>query len=84
LAQALPRTVEIAKEFAAGAARDGAQKVVDKIHLPYWDWTIDPPNSTDGCMPESLLLSTGTVSFPNSTKADISNPIYQFDFFPHL
>ncbi|KAF2709225.1 Di-copper centre-containing protein [Pleomassaria siparia CBS 279.74] len=76
------RAVNIANEFPAGTAREQARKAADKVRLPYWDWAVDPPNSTDGCMPASLRQKTTSVTFPNGTMGEIPNPLYEYDFHP--
>ncbi|KAJ8115420.1 hypothetical protein OPT61_g2936 [Boeremia exigua] len=76
------RAVEVAREYPVGDARDKAMTIADKVRLPYWDWAMDPPDSGEGCMPASLRRPTATVTFPNGTTGEITNPLYRYDFHP--
>lgn len=76
------RAVEIANEFPEGESRQKYQDAASKLRLPFWDWAMDPPDKTEGSMPNSLRKPTVTVTFPNGTKADIANPLYQYEFHP--
>jgi hypothetical protein len=74
--------VKIAEEYPAGEARKNAQKVAEKIRLPYWDWAMNPPNADEGVMPAVLRQPTASITYPNGTKGSIPNPIYQYNFHP--
>ncbi|KAF1952565.1 Di-copper centre-containing protein [Byssothecium circinans] len=76
------RARDIANEYPAGAAREKALKVADKIRLPYWDWAMDPPNKDEGVMPKCLRQPRVTITYPNGTKGEIRNPLYEYDFHP--
>ncbi|KAF2866880.1 common central domain of tyrosinase-domain-containing protein [Massariosphaeria phaeospora] len=76
------RAVEIAKEYPEGESRHRAEQAASKVRLPYWDWAIDPPNSTEGVMPASLRRPNATVRFPNGTSGEIPNPLLQYTFHP--
>ncbi|KAJ4295617.1 hypothetical protein N0V90_007630 [Kalmusia sp. IMI 367209] len=76
------KAVEIANEYPVGDAQDNALFVADRIRLPYWDWALDPRNSSEGVMPTSLSRQTTIVTFPNGTLGEIPNPLYQYSFHP--
>jgi tyrosinase len=76
------RAVDVANEHPAGASRDHAMQIAEKVRLPYWDWAIDPPDSTEGVLPNSLRRPIATVIFPNGTSGQIANPLHRFDFHP--
>jgi tyrosinase len=75
------RAVDVANEYPAGAARQRAMEVASKVRLPYWDWAINPPAS-EGIMPMSLRRPTASVTYPNGTKGEIANPLFQYNFHP--
>jgi len=88
LAQALPRTVQIArsccwdcKRVFTRCCQRRSSKGCRQGPSSILGWIINPTNSTDDWRLESLQPSTRTVYFPNSTNAYISNP-YWFDFHP--
>jgi tyrosinase len=61
------------------------QKMVEeanKLRLPYWDWALDPANGEDGVMPMSLRREKAQVTYPNGTRGEIPNPLYQYKFHP--
>lgn len=74
--------VEIAKEYPAGDAQKSALALAERIRLPYWDWALNPSNGSEGVMPTSLRRQSCTVTFPNGTTGEISNPLYAYNFHP--
>ncbi|KAF1977325.1 Di-copper centre-containing protein [Bimuria novae-zelandiae CBS 107.79] len=76
------KAVEIANEYPVGSARESALSIADRIRLPYWDWALDPSNSSEGVMPPSLRRQSATVTFPNGTMGEIPNPLFQYRFHP--
>ncbi|KAL1594588.1 hypothetical protein SLS60_010349 [Paraconiothyrium brasiliense] len=76
------KAVEIANEYSAGDAQRNALSVANRVRLPYWDWALNPDNSTEGVMPTSLRSQSVTVTFPNGTSGEIPNPLYAYSFHP--
>lgn len=76
------KAVEIANEYPTSDAQKSALSIADRIRLPYWDWALDPTNSSEGVMPSSLQRVSATVTFPNGTSGDIPNPLLQYNFHP--
>lgn len=75
------RAMEIAEEYPVGEGRNKALDIAARLRLPYWDWAANPTDS-EGCMPTSIRRPTVSVTYPNGTQAEISNPLYRYDFHP--
>lgn len=56
-------------------------KAANSLRLPFWDWALDPA-TPEGVMPESLRREKASVVYPNGTRSEIPNPLYQYTFHP--
>ncbi|KZV73173.1 photo-regulated tyrosinase [Peniophora sp. CONT] len=66
---AIANTYEVNAEQFMSAAQT--------LRVPYWDWALNsvPPD-------EVIQLRTVTITAPDGTRKDVSNPLYQYDFHP--
>ena len=66
---AIANTYEVnAEQFMAAA---------QTLRVPYWDWATNsvPPD-------EVIQLRTVTITAPDGTRKDVSNPLFQYTFHP--
>lgn len=73
---------EVAQQYPPGEIGDKYQDAAKKLRLPYWDWAIDPPDGTEGSMPDSLRRPNQTITTFNGTQQQIPNPLLQYNFHP--
>jgi tyrosinase len=76
------RAVDVANEYPIGQAHNRAMELANRVRLPYWDWAMNPPNSTEGVIPSSLRDRMVTINCPNGTVSEVQNPLYRYDFHP--
>ncbi|KAF2751094.1 Di-copper centre-containing protein [Sporormia fimetaria CBS 119925] len=70
----------IADQFPT-PTRTTYQDAATKLRLPYWDWAKDIPTNVPA-VPTSMSNDQVQVTFPNGTKGQIRNPLFEYRFHP--
>jgi tyrosinase len=68
-------------EFPNGPTKDRYRDIHSRLRLPYWDWA-KRTSSNEPILPNVITQTTVGVTFPNGTKATISNPLLLYRFHP--
>ena len=57
------------------------QDAAQKLRLPYWDWARTIPGN-EPMFPAILATEKVQITFPNTSVAEVDNPLFDYDFHP--
>ncbi|KAF2755505.1 Di-copper centre-containing protein [Pseudovirgaria hyperparasitica] len=71
----------IANSLPDGDTKSKTRDLANQLRFPYWDWAMNPPNGGP-ILPDSVTAQTVTIVYPDGTKTNRPNPLFQYRFHP--
>jgi len=72
--------IDIANRFP-DSFKSKYQDAAQKLRLPYWDWARTIPGD-EPMFPAIFATEKVQITFPNTSVAEVDNPLFDYDFHP--